>query len=139
MGAILVVLNTCFVLAGLCIAAGGIYLSVRLWDWSLVVIPLCVFVLGLLVVVVSLLGCMGALRKSRCLLCTYFVLIALLLVGQGFALAGIFVVRSDAEKVLGNAWTNHLSCDDKNVRLCTSFPTLSLSLLLGSHELVKPF
>lgn len=109
------IFNGCIFLAGACLLGLGIWLKVD--EGSLVEllgnvaeapdslarlasVSYLLIALGAVLLVIGFLGCCGAVRESRCMLMTFFIILLIIFLAEVAAAVLIFVYRSEAEDIL---------------------------------------
>jgi hypothetical protein len=97
--------NTLTTLASLILIGLGLYEfaspEVRFYSN---VIPLATVSLGVLVFLISVTGCFGAIAESRPILVTYFVVLLILVIAQVIAAIVTLVDSQNVERILDTAW-----------------------------------
>jgi len=97
--------NTLTTLAGVILIGLGLYElaspEVRFYSN---VIPLATIILGVLVFLISVTGCFGAIAESKPILIMYFIILLILVIVQVIAAIVTLVDSQNVERVLDNAW-----------------------------------
>jgi len=100
----LIIFNILFCLIGIALVAVGIYAYITLRDYlnilgdsSINAPAIVLIVFGVITFIIAALGCFGACKESPCLLFTFAVIIAMLLIAEIGAGIAAFVFRGEVE------------------------------------------
>eukprot|EP00698_Gefionella_okellyi_P007860 TRINITY_DN1921_c0_g2_i1.p1 TRINITY_DN1921_c0_g2~~TRINITY_DN1921_c0_g2_i1.p1 ORF type:complete len:244 (+),score=38.92 TRINITY_DN1921_c0_g2_i1:92-823(+) len=99
----LVLINILFIILGVALIAGGIFLLVRSFGTpsALAFVALAI---GIIALVLSIIGCVGGIKGSSCALVCYFIFVLILsLVVLGAAIAGM-IFRNQAQMLASDVW-----------------------------------
>ncbi|CAG8548186.1 7187_t:CDS:2 [Ambispora leptoticha] len=109
--------NTLTLLVGLILGSIGIYglysPDVRLYSSA---IPLATIIIGLLVFIISIIGCCGAVWENRPVLTSYFVILLVLVILQVIAAVLALSDSHNVESVLDKAWQAAYDSHPKLIR-----------------------
>eukprot|EP00698_Gefionella_okellyi_P007858 TRINITY_DN1921_c0_g1_i1.p1 TRINITY_DN1921_c0_g1~~TRINITY_DN1921_c0_g1_i1.p1 ORF type:complete len:263 (+),score=56.27 TRINITY_DN1921_c0_g1_i1:60-791(+) len=100
----LVLINILFIILGVALIAGGIFLLVRSFGTpsGLAFIALAI---GIVALILSIIGCVGTIKGSSCALVCYFIFVLILsLIVLGAAIAGM-IFRNQAQSLASEVWT----------------------------------
>lgn len=107
--------NCIFALAGLALLALGAYIRVKGNDYADVLgkggplAPANIMIAaGVIIFVISFLGCYGAIKESKCSLVLFIIFIVLILLAETAAIVIAFIYRSDAERYATGAITTSI-------------------------------
>jgi len=119
--AALLVTNLVFLLCGLALMGGGIYMQVEMSDYldflgdQAVSTAIVMIVLGALLALITFLGCCGACTRNKCMMQTYGAILLLLLIAEIGTAVAIYVYRGDvqdlAHKGMTDTQKNYLNAD----------------------------
>ncbi|XP_067929170.1 leukocyte surface antigen CD53-like [Watersipora subatra] len=103
---LLIVFNSIFCLLGIGLIAGGIYAVIKLRDYLNILgnnsgnaVAILIIVFGVITFIIAAIGCLGACKESPCLLFTFAVIIAILLIAEiGVGIAAV-VYKDQVEEL----------------------------------------
>lgn len=106
---VLLLENLIFLVAGTCLLGIAGFLVIKFNDWNLesglfTVVPFFLLGLAVIVIALSLIGCLGAGLENRFFLIIYFVLVLAVGVAQVAAIVFNIKLRSELSEQLSNAW-----------------------------------
>jgi len=118
---VLLVTNLVFLLCGLALMGGGIYMQVEMADYldflgdQAVSTAIVMIVLGALLALITFLGCCGACTRNKCMMQTYGAILLLLLIAEIGTAIAIYVYKGDVQQLANDGMTktqsNYLNPD----------------------------
>lgn len=103
---ILFIFNFVFILVGLAMLIAGIVAAVMVKDVvavvgnSIMATPIVIIIVGVIIFIIAFFGCCGAYKENRCMVLTYAVILAVLLVIEIGCTIAAFVLRGKIENIL---------------------------------------
>jgi Tetraspanin family len=120
MGWIIQFINVLFLVVGGGTVGVGIYSMVKLQSNELtelvsIYLPVGIIVLGVAVMIISILGCCGAHKRSKFLLTAYFIIVFIIVVAQLGVIIAMYVYRDKVPDTLEDAWDDTKADDQTSI------------------------
>merc|ERR1740128_677204 len=102
----MIVCNILFSVAGLLLIGIGAYTQIQASDYlnflgnGYVNTPIFIIIVGGVILLISILGCCGAGKESKCLIYTYSVILLVIVLAQLGAAIAAFFLKGDVETVI---------------------------------------
>jgi len=102
----MVLANIVFAVAGIAIIATGAYTQIEAKDYlnfvgsSYVNTPIFMMILGGVILLISIFGCLGACKESKCLIYTYGVILVIIVIAQFGAGIAAYVAKGDIDTAI---------------------------------------
>uniref|UniRef100_A0A8C4QMH3 Tetraspanin n=1 Tax=Eptatretus burgeri TaxID=7764 RepID=A0A8C4QMH3_EPTBU len=140
----MIIFNFLIFLGGLTLLAAGIWVKVDNSSFANILGPsvnvhfvnvgyFCIAV-GLLLILIGFLGCVGAYKESKCLLITFFIIILIILIAQIAAAVAALVYADVAEDIVKAEASQHLNTEYGKTDSKGKFLTEIWNMFMGKFK-----